>query len=67
MSMRRSKDRLREKGNRQQKTCNIRCKGRVTQRSNSWKIRERLIKSNINQSEVASKDRTIATVALLGC
>ena len=55
------------KGNRKRKRRGIRCKGRIAQRSSSRKIRKRLIKGNISASEVASKNRTIATVALLSC
>jgi hypothetical protein len=39
---------------------------RVTQRSSSKEIVERLNKCDIGASEVASKKRTIATISLLG-
>jgi hypothetical protein len=53
--------------NKQRNRRDIRLKGRVTQRSNSRNIGDRVNKCDIKANEVASKNRTIATISLLGC
>ncbi len=47
--------------------CDIRLKSRITQRSRTKKIRGRFNKHDIDASEVVSKNKTIATISLLGC